>query len=101
MERTGAEEEDCEGIVNYAIAIAEIEVAVFLRELPDGRVRLSLRSKGRVDMARIAEQFGGGGHATASGCTLNEPLPAAEKLILDCLRTTLASALGAILSPDR
>ncbi len=47
MVRTGAAEEDCEGIVNYAIGIAGVEGAVLLRELPDGRVRLSLRSKGQ------------------------------------------------------
>ena len=59
MDRTHAVEEDCEGIVNYAIGIAGIEVAVFLRELRDHRVRLSLRSKGRVNVATIAERFGG------------------------------------------
>jgi bifunctional oligoribonuclease and PAP phosphatase NrnA len=101
MERTHAEEEDCEGIVNYAIAISGIEVAVFLRELRDRRVRLSLRSKGRVNVASIAERFGGGGHENASGCTLDGPLPRATELILDCLRKEMAAALGAILSPGR
>ncbi len=101
MERHHAEEEDCEGIVNYAIAIGGIEVAVFLRELPDRRVRLSLRSKGRVNVASIAERFGGGGHENASGCTLDGPLPMATELILDRLRAEIAAAVGAILSPGR
>jgi bifunctional oligoribonuclease and PAP phosphatase NrnA len=101
MERTHAEEEDCEGIVNYAIAIGGIEVAVFLRELRDGRVRLSLRSKGRVNVASIAERFGGGGHENASGCTLDGPLPVATEMILDRLRAEIAAAVGAILSPGR
>jgi phosphoesterase RecJ-like protein len=87
MERTNAAEEDCEGIVNYAIGIAGVEVAVFLRELPDHRVRLSLRSKGAVNVAAIAESFGGGGHENASGCTLSGPLPAATDAILARLRT--------------
>ena len=82
MDRTHAAEEDCEGIVNYAIAIAGIEVAVFLRELRDHQVRLSLRSKGRVNVATIAERFGGGGHENASGCTLDGPLPVATERIL-------------------
>jgi phosphoesterase RecJ-like protein len=86
MERTNAAEEDCEGIVNYAIGIAGVEVAVFLRELPDHRVRLSLRSKGAVNVARIAESFGGGGHENASGCTLPGPMPAATDAILARLR---------------
>jgi bifunctional oligoribonuclease and PAP phosphatase NrnA len=101
MDRTHAEEEDCEGIVNYAIAVDGVEVAVFLRELRDCTIRLSLRSKGRVNVASIAERFGGGGHESASGCTLDCPLPAATELILGCLRTEMAAAMGAILSPDR
>jgi phosphoesterase RecJ-like protein len=91
MDRTHAAEEDCEGIVNYAIGVAGIEVAVFLRELRDHRVRLSLRSKGRVNVATIAEQFGGGGHENASGCTLDGPLPAAREQILEYLRREMAS----------
>ena len=55
LTRCRAQEEDCEGIVNYAISIGETEVAVFLREMRDGRVRLSLRSKGRVNVAHVAE----------------------------------------------
>ena len=91
MDRAQAAEEDCEGIVNYAIGIAGIEVAVFLRELRDHRVRLSLRSKGRVNVATIAEQFGGGGHENASGCTLQGPLPVATDRILEYLRGMMAS----------
>ncbi len=87
MERSNAAEEDCEGIVNYAIGIAGVEVAVFLRELPNHRVRLSLRSKGEVNVAEVAESFGGGGHENASGCTLPGPLPLATEAILARLRT--------------
>src|ERR1700678_206402 len=82
MERFGAKEEDCEGLVNYALSIQDVEVAVFFRELPDGRFRVSLRSKGQVDVAAIAEQFGGGGHACASGCSLEGPLSAAVARIV-------------------
>jgi phosphoesterase RecJ-like protein len=92
MDRTRAAEEDCEGIVNYAIGIRGIEVAVFLRELRDHRVRLSLRSKGRTNVATIAEQFGGGGHENASGCTLDGPLAVARERILQYLRTVMANA---------
>lgn len=87
MERANAAEEDCEGIVNYAIGIAGVEVAFFLRELPDHRVRLSLRSKGAVNVAAVAESFGGGGHENASGCTLPGPLPAATEAILARMRS--------------
>lgn len=86
MLRTAAQEEDCEGLVNYAIGIGGVEVAVFLRELKDGRVRLSLRSKGSINVANVAENFGGGGHQHASGCTLDGPIPATTARILDYLR---------------
>ncbi len=86
MERAGAKEEDCEGLVNYALAIGDVEVAVFFRELPDGRFRVSLRSKGKMDVARVAEDFGGGGHTCASGCSVEGPLHAAVESVLDKVR---------------
>jgi phosphoesterase RecJ-like protein len=74
MDRFQAREEDCEGLVNYALSIHDVQVAVFFRELPEGRIRVSLRSKGAFNVAKIAERFGGGGHDCASGCSLDGPL---------------------------
>jgi phosphoesterase RecJ-like protein len=87
--RTQATEEDCEGIVNYAVSISGVEAAVFLRELPEGRFRVSLRSKGRVDVSGIAERLGGGGHETAAGVSLDGPLERALEEILVALREGL------------
>jgi bifunctional oligoribonuclease and PAP phosphatase NrnA len=84
--RCQAREEDCEGLVNYALSIQDAEVAVFLRELPDGRYRVSLRSKGAVNVAAIAEHFGGGGHACASGCSVQGPLSTAIARVVEQLR---------------
>lgn len=84
--RTCAAEEDCEGIANYALSVANVEASVFLRELPEGRIRISLRSKGKIDVAAIAERLGGGGHESASGCTLDGPLDRALDEILSQLR---------------
>lgn len=90
MDRAGAGAEDCEGVVNYLISIAGVESAVFLRELPQvHQYRLSIRSKGKIDVAQIAESFGGGGHRSASGCTLDGPLTEAMERILNQLRTGL------------
>jgi len=61
-------------------------VALFFRELPDGRFRVSLRSKGQVNVAAVAGRFGGGGHECASGCALDGPLAAASERILSELR---------------
>ena len=74
MRKSGAREEDCEGLVNYALSIEGVETALFFRELPNGRFRVSLRSKGKIDVACIAEKFGGGGHRCASGCSIEGPL---------------------------
>lgn len=79
MRRCEAAEEDCEGLVNYALAIQGIEVALFFREEADGRLRVSLRSKGAVNVAAVAAAFGGGGHECASGCALDGPLAVARE----------------------
>src|ERR1700676_4094300 len=86
MERCGAIEEDCEGLVNYVLSIGGVEVAAFFRELPDGRYRVSLRSKGKLNVAHVAESFGGGGHECASGCSINGPLAEAVRQVLSQLR---------------
>ena len=91
MMRTCAAEEDCEGIVNYALSVADVEASVFLRELPEGRIRVSLRSKGKVNVAALAEGKGGGGHENAAGCTLDGPLPRALEEILTDLRPLVAA----------
>ena len=93
MERVGAKEEDCEGLVNYALSIGDVEVAAFFRELPDGRFRVSLRSKGKVDVASIAERSGGGGHACASGCSVDGPLHAAVESVLSRIRKSIGSSV--------
>jgi phosphoesterase RecJ-like protein len=89
MVHLGANDEDALGIVNYAIGIAGVEVAVFLREMADRRIRVSLRSKSTVRVTPVAEQFGGGGHENASGCTLDGPIEAATDRILDAVHQHL------------
>ncbi len=86
MQGFGAREEDCEGLVNYALSMADVQVAIFFRELPDQRYRISLRSKGEVNVSAVAEHFGGGGHKCASGCSLDGPLDVAVSRIVDRLR---------------
>jgi phosphoesterase RecJ-like protein len=94
MARSCAAEEDCEGIANHALSIAGVEAAVFLRELPEQRIRISLRSKGRVNVAAIAERLGGGGHENAAGCTLDGPMGRALDEILAEMRTESAALAG-------
>jgi phosphoesterase RecJ-like protein len=86
MQRFEAREEDCEGLVNYALSIGDVQVAIFFRELPDGRWRVSLRSKGNVNVSYVAEHFGGGGHKCASGCSLDGPLAIVIARVVERLR---------------
>jgi bifunctional oligoribonuclease and PAP phosphatase NrnA len=72
LRSTGAEPADTGGLINFARAIDGVVLAVFLREQPDGAVRVSIRSKGKVNAAELAERLGGGGHVNAGGCTLSD-----------------------------
>jgi len=89
MLASGATEQDCEGLVNWALSIHGIEATAFFREIAGGRYRVSLRSKGRIDVARIAQTFGGGGHTCASGHDIDGPLEAATAPVLAALRHAL------------
>lgn len=86
MEHAGAIDEDCEGLANYALGIEGVEVAAFFRELEGGRWRVSLRSKGLIDVSEIAANFGGGGHRCAGGCSVEGPVSVAAERVLAQLR---------------
>ncbi|MCR5791457.1 MAG: bifunctional oligoribonuclease/PAP phosphatase NrnA [Lachnospiraceae bacterium] len=62
---------DLEGIVNQLRVTKGVEVAIFLYEMHSLEYKVSMRSNGRVDVAKIADLFGGGGHVRAAGCTMN------------------------------
>jgi phosphoesterase RecJ-like protein len=86
IERFGALDEDCEGLVNYALGISGVEVAIFFREVADERIRVSIRSKGAVNVAEIAQKFGGGGHECAGGFSTEGPVHEAAERVLRELR---------------
>jgi len=64
---TGAVNDDSDGIVNAPLRAREIVVSVMVKESRKGKVKCSLRSKGDIDVSKIAHDFGGGGHVNASG----------------------------------
>ncbi|MCL4558025.1 MAG: bifunctional oligoribonuclease/PAP phosphatase NrnA [Deltaproteobacteria bacterium] len=68
---TGTTREDAEGLIDYPKSISGVAVAVLFRETEDNRYKVSLRSKSNVDVAEIAEKFGGGGHTNAAGFTVS------------------------------
>jgi phosphoesterase RecJ-like protein len=64
---------DTEDITTLARSIKNVEIVLFFKEMDDGAFRVSLRSKGRANAARVAERFGGGGHIHAAGFTVYGP----------------------------
>ena len=70
MERYGATPDDLDGIVEFPRSIAGVRMALLFREISAGRVKVSLRSVGDVDVAAFARPFGGGGHTKASGLSV-------------------------------
>jgi phosphoesterase RecJ-like protein len=81
FERTGAAYEDTENLIDECRRLGTVEAAALFVELKDSRIRCSLRSRGLVDVSRIAKKFGGGGHKMAAGTYLPGPLKSAEQLI--------------------
>jgi phosphoesterase RecJ-like protein len=87
---TGALPPDTEDLVNYTRSIAGVEVGLFFVEQPRGGTKVSLRSRSRVDVARLAEQFGGGGHQRAAGAIVAAPLDVAKPRVLEAVTAALA-----------
>jgi len=94
LPRLGLDNEHLENVINFARGIRGVEVAAQLKVNDEGQVRVSLRSRGRVNVAALAQRHAGGGHHNASGCTLAPPIEAArERIVAD------AAALVAALPP--
>jgi len=81
----GATDQDTEGIVSYVRGVRDAEVGILFREMAAGGIRVSLRSRETVNVAAVAEKFGGGGHRMASGCTVNLPLAEAEAAVTQAI----------------
>jgi len=85
FENAGASYTDTENLIDECQRISTVEVAALFAEMKDGRIRCSLRSRGKIDVCRIAQKFGGGGHPAAAGTYLPGPIDNAKKLISECV----------------
>jgi phosphoesterase RecJ-like protein len=85
--------DDSEGLIDIIRAIRGVQVAAFFEELPDGKIRVSMRSKDRrFNVCEIAMAFGGGGHALAAGIRMPGPLEDAKQLVLDAIRNRISAS---------
>jgi phosphoesterase RecJ-like protein len=91
-ESSEAVDGDNNGFVNIPLAAKEVEAVVYMREVQPNAYRVSLRSKGCINVARVAEKFGGGGHKNAAGCRVEGDWDLREKEIIAALTEAVEKA---------
>jgi bifunctional oligoribonuclease and PAP phosphatase NrnA len=79
----GGTYEDTEGLINLPLTVKEIEAVLFFKQDEGEQYRVSMRSKGAIDIGAVAKEFGGGGHKNAAGCTVNGAVDALQKLFVE------------------
>jgi phosphoesterase RecJ-like protein len=89
IERHEVGSDDLDGVVEHARSIAGIKMALLFREIAQGRIKVSLRSVGAIDVAAFAQPFGGGGHAKASGLSLEGSMAVVQEQVLGAARRYL------------
>jgi len=88
----GGTYEDTEGLINLPLTVKEILAVVFFKEIGPGDWRVSMRSKGNIDINAIAKEFGGGGHKNASGCSANGDLETLQAVFEQKITTAIERA---------
>lgn len=86
-EKTGAGPEDTENFSNFPRMMRDIKISAFFREIGDNYWKVSLRSKGDINVARIATLFEGGGHKNAAGCKIKANLESAKESLIKAVNT--------------
>lgn len=84
--KAGASIEHTEGFVEYVRAIKGVEVAVFYMEMDAASFKVSMRSKGNINVDRIAGLFGGGGHANAAACMVSGDMETVRSRVMQAIR---------------
>ena len=85
MQEAGATEDDCDDLAGLSGRAEKSEINITIRELPDGRSKVSVRSQPWISSSDICAAFGGGGHDMAAGCTLDAPPEKTERLLLEVI----------------
>ena len=91
-ESAGSIDGDNNGFVNIPLAAREVVAVVYMREVGKNKYRASLRSKGDINVAKVAETFGGGGHKNASGLSIDGDWDEKERELVEALQTAVEKA---------
>ena len=91
---TGSTAEDTENFVNFVRSVKGVEVAVLFRQTAAAQYKISMRSKGRVDLSGLARSLGGGGHKNAAGCVLSGTLEEVKKKVISEIDKAIAMQMG-------
>ena len=91
LQDSGSTHEDSDGLINIPLTVKEIQAVAFFKEMAHGSYRISMRSKGAVDVNRVARAFGGGGHKNAAGCSMDGPYADVRARLLAELTRALIS----------
>ncbi len=83
---TGALPEHTEGLVDLPRSIEGVVISILYTEIPDNRFKVSMRSKGTIDVARVAADFGGGGHINAAACRIEGDIATVKRRLLAAIR---------------
>jgi phosphoesterase RecJ-like protein len=86
---TGATPMDTEDLVNFPRSLTGVDIGLLFMEMPRGGIKVSFRSREGVDVAAVAERFGGGGHRQAAGAVLPAPLDDTRVRILEAVAAAL------------
>jgi len=92
--RTNTTAEDTDNFVNFVRSVKGVEVAVLLRQTTAAEFKVSLRSKGRVDLSSLATSLGGGGHKNAAGAVMQGSLEVVKKKLIDEVGRIVVAQLG-------
>jgi phosphoesterase RecJ-like protein len=84
----GGSYDDTEGLINEPLTVKEIQAVVFFKHIEGDEYRVSMRSKGAVDISAVAKAFGGGGHKNAAGCTARGSIDALRTLFVEKVSST-------------
>jgi bifunctional oligoribonuclease and PAP phosphatase NrnA len=95
----GGTYEDTEGLINLPLTVREIQAVVFFKEIDSEHFRVSMRSKGEIDLCAVAKQFGGGGHKNASGATVAGRYPEVRARLVAAITDAIARGMASEAQP--